>query len=75
MMDQWIEAVKKELGIDATIDRELILNIARDAAHAIERPAAPITTYLIGYAVARGADAHVAAAAIEKLAKQWSSSQ
>ncbi len=45
MMDQWIEAVKKELGLDAAIDKEMILNIARDAAHAIERPAAPITTY------------------------------
>ena len=64
MMDQWIEAVKKELGLDAAIDKDLILNIARDAAHAIERPAAPITTYLIGFAVARGADAQVAAAAI-----------
>ncbi len=75
MMDQWIEAVKKELGLDAAIDKEMILNIARDAAHAIERPAAPITTYLIGFAVARGADAQVAAAAIEKLAKQWPTNQ
>jgi len=74
-MDKWIEAVTKELGLDATIDKDLILNIARDAAHAIERPAAPITTYLIGYAVARGADVQVAAAAIEKMAKQWSTNQ
>ena len=74
-MDKWIEAVKKELGLDTTIDKELILNIARDAAHAIERPAAPVTTYLIGYAVARGADAQVVAAAIEKMAKQWSTNQ
>ncbi len=70
-MEEWIEAVKRELGLEASVDRELILNIARDAAHAIERPAAPITTYLLGFAVARGADPKFAAEAIEKMAKQW----
>ena len=29
-----------------------ILDLARDAAHQIERPAAPLTTFLVGYAAA-----------------------
>jgi len=70
-MDTWIEALKKELGITTEIDKNLILNIARDAAHAVERPAAPITTYLLGYAAALGIDVDIAAAKIEKMAKQW----
>ena len=70
-MDAWIEALKKELGITTEIDETLILNVARDAAHAVERPAAPITTYLLGFAAALGADVQTAADTIEKMAKQW----
>ena len=32
-----------------------LLDLARDAAHEIERPAAPLTTFLVGVAVGRGA--------------------
>ena len=32
-----------------------MLDLARDAAHEIERPAAPLTTFLVGVAVGRGA--------------------
>ncbi len=70
-MDGWIEALKTELNLNVEIDKDLILNVARDAAHAVERPAAPITTYLLGFAAARGADVPAAAEAIEKMAKQW----
>lgn len=33
-------------------DVALILDLARDAAHAVARPAAPLTTFLVGYAAA-----------------------
>lgn len=74
-MDAWIEALKKELGLTTEIDKVLILNIARDAAHAVERPAAPVTTYLLGFAAALGADVKNAAEKIEKMAKQWPTSE
>ena len=74
-MDAWIEALKKELGITTEIDKTLILNVARDAAHAVERPAAPVTTYLLGFAAALGADVQTAADTIEKMAKQWTASE
>ena len=70
-MDKWIKAVQKELAIDVEIDQESILNLARDAAHTIERKAAPITTFLLGIAVAGGADPKKAAAQIELLAQNW----
>ena len=50
-----------------------ILDAARDAAHATERKAAPITTYLMGVAAAQGANPQEIAAKIEKLAKSWPS--
>jgi hypothetical protein len=37
-----------ELGWDEL--RDQILDLARDAAHGIGRPAAPLTTFLAGYA-------------------------
>lgn len=55
-MDTWVEAVKRELGITDDVDVAVILDVAKEAAHAVQRPAAPVTTYLMGVAVANGAD-------------------
>lgn len=70
-MKEWIDAVQKELGLTAAIDETAILDVARDAAHTIERKAAPITTFLLGIAVAGGADAKDATEKIRALAKNW----
>lgn len=70
-MQEWINAVKIELGIEESPDVNLILDVARDAAHSVRRPAAPLTTYLLGYAVARGADLHESVKKIEHLAQGW----
>lgn len=74
-MDRWIDAVQKELGIDVKVDQEMILDLARDAAHGVERKAAPITTYLLGIAIAGGADPQVAAKGLAELAGAWPSDQ
>jgi hypothetical protein len=70
-MDKWIKAVQKELAISVEVDQESILNLARDAAHTIERKAAPITTFLLGIAVAGGVDPKKGAKQIEVLARNW----
>ena len=74
-MDAWIDAVRAELGLDVAVDAAAVLDVARDAAHAVERPAAPITTFLMGCAVARGADPADVAARIAALAQGWASSE
>jgi hypothetical protein len=71
-MQEWIDAVCAELGITADVDVTSVLDVARDAAHNVERPAAPVSTYLMGIAVANGADAAAVAAKIAKLAEGWS---
>ncbi|MFB7332302.1 NTP transferase domain-containing protein [Streptomyces adustus] len=53
VLDEWISAVKDELGIELDVDTGVLLDLARDAAHGVARPAAPLTTFLVGYAAAR----------------------
>jgi hypothetical protein len=63
----WITELAAALEIDpAALDRDLLLDVARDAAHGVARPAAPLTTFLVGYAAGLrggGADAVGRAAA------------
>ena len=47
----WIDALAQKLDIDPDdVDLQAVLDLARDAAHNIERPAAPVTTFMVGYA-------------------------
>jgi hypothetical protein len=74
-LHDWIDELCDALDIDAEFDESLVLDVARDAAHNVERPAAPITTYLLGYAAAMheaGPERleRLAGAAIE-LAEKW----
>ena len=56
-LHDWIDELMDALDIDTEIDEGLVLDVARRAAHRVERPAAPITTYLLGYAAAlKGSD-------------------
>jgi len=70
-MQEWVDAVRQALGVDVALDIDVILDVARDAAHGVDRPAAPITTYLLGAAVAAGADPVEAAAQVGQLARTW----
>ncbi len=75
VLDEWISAVKDELGIDLDVDTGVLLDLARDAAHGVARPAAPLTTFLVGYAAARaGGGPEAVAEAARKaaaLALRW----
>jgi hypothetical protein len=56
-LHDWIDELCDALEIDVEVDEGLVLDLAREAAHSVERPAAPISTFLLGYAAAsRGAD-------------------
>jgi hypothetical protein len=50
-LDDWAATVAVELGIaELDLDTELVLDLAAVAAHAVVRPAAPLTTFLAGLA-------------------------
>ncbi len=70
-LDEWTQAVAAELGLTNAADRDLVLDLARDVAHNVARPAAPLTTYLAGVAVGAGKDASDVAARITRLAEGW----
>ena len=55
----WTADLSAALGLDpALVDTDLLLDLARDAAHGVARPAAPLTTFLVGLAAGRrGGDA------------------
>jgi Domain of unknown function (DUF6457) len=70
-LDDWLIAVCAELGLDPAGATDVILDVARDVAHGVERPAAPLTTFLLGRAVETGVPLPDAAARISLLAASW----
>jgi hypothetical protein len=71
-LDEWTDAACRELGLDpASLDVKLVLDLARDVAHGVARPAAPLTAYLLGVAVGQGRPLAGSAARISQLAAQW----
>lgn len=55
-LDTWLAAAAAEFGLDAAeVDIATILDVAKDVAHGVARPAAPLSTFLLGVAYGRGA--------------------
>lgn len=53
VLEEWVARLATELELSpSVVDIELVLDLARDAAHGIARPAAPLTTFVVGYAAA-----------------------
>jgi hypothetical protein len=68
-LEEWTVAACGALGLDpagTAAHRDLVLDLARDVAHGVVRPAAPLSTFLLGLAVGRGADPAQAAAALRQ---------
>lgn len=59
MTDEWLTQICTVLKVDPEIvDTDVVLDLARDVAHGVERKAAPLTTFVVGYAAgAQAADA------------------
>lgn len=55
-LEDWLTTAADALGVGDEVDVTLVLDLARDVAHGVARPAAPLTAYLLGVAVGRGAD-------------------
>jgi hypothetical protein len=74
-LHDWIDELCDVLDIEVEVDEAVILDLAREAAHSVERPAAPISTFLLGYAAALGGGSPVTteqlAARAVALAEKW----
>jgi hypothetical protein len=53
-LEEWVAELGQALGLepgDVVIDE--LLDLAKEAAHTVARPAAPITTFVVGYVAGR----------------------
>ena len=58
-LDEWLAALAARLGLDADlVPTGLLLDVARDVAHNVARPAAPLSLFLVGLAAARNGKQH-----------------
>lgn len=77
-LEEWTTAVRAGLGLGpgplGTADTKTVLDVARDVAHAVDRPAAPLTAFLLGVAVGRGLTLPDAAQRVQALAAAWAES-
>ena len=74
-LHDWIDELCDVLDVEAEIDEALVLDLARIVAHQVERPAAPVTAFVLGLA-AGGSDAdpeqiEKLAARAQALAEGW----
>lgn len=53
VLAHWAAGLVEELDIEQPLDVDAILQLAADAAHGVVRPAAPLTTFLVGVAIGR----------------------
>lgn len=75
-LHRWVLTVSDALGVDPdALDTETLLDLARDVAHGVARPAVPLSAFLAGYAVARAGGDRAAfdrvVAQVGELAETW----
>jgi hypothetical protein len=77
-LEEWTTVVRAEFGLDpgplSNAEIKTVLDVTGDAAHAVARPAAPLTAYLLGMAVGRGLTLPDASDRIRALAAGWAES-
>ncbi|MCF8610379.1 DUF6457 domain-containing protein [Gordonia sp. HY285] len=72
-LDRWIADLAPALGLgDVDVPLRELLDLTRDVAHGVARPAGPITTYLVGLAVAQGMSVDDAHSVVTRLVEERS---
>jgi hypothetical protein len=76
---EWVDLVCRELDIADAVSpvamQSRVLDMSRDVAHDVARPAAPLTAYLLGLAAGRTSDPEATADELAQrvcqLAQRW----
>lgn len=68
-LDEWLAEAKRLLEISDDIDVGTLLDVARDVAHNVARPAAPLTTFALGLALGRQSSATDSPEVLARLAE------
>lgn len=73
-LETWVRAAAADLGVDPDkVPIGLLLDVTRETAHDVMRPAGPVTTFLIGLAVGRGSTVDDAVATVRARIAEWDS--
>lgn len=74
-LHDWIDELEDVLDVEAEVDEGLVLDLARVAAQNVQKTAAPITAYLLGFAAGAGDldtdKIEQLAAKVQQLAESW----
>ena len=75
-LDEWTAALREHFGLaDGDVPIPLILDLARDVANGVARPAAPLSSFVAGLVAGRAGgspeDTRAAVEAITTLAGEW----
>lgn len=78
-LQEWVNLVCRELDITGVVSpaamQSRVLDLSRDVAHQVARPAAPLTAYLLGLAAGRSSDPEATADQLAQrlglLAQHW----
>lgn len=76
-LHRWVAELAAELGVDPeTVEVQSVLDLAREAASGVGRPAVPLTAFLVGCAVGARGGGRAAfddvAAHVTTMARAWS---
>ncbi len=52
-LQDWLTKVSEMLDVEEDVDIAAVLDLTRDVAHDVARPAAPLTTFVFGLALGR----------------------
>ncbi|MCB0856667.1 MAG: hypothetical protein KDB57_00955 [Solirubrobacterales bacterium] len=52
-LEDWLARVSEVLEVEEEVDIAAVLDLTRDVAHDVARPAAPLTTFVFGLALGR----------------------
>lgn len=76
-LEAWLEAASQTLELDSEkVDIKTVLDVAKHVAHEVARPAAPLSTFLLGLAVGSGnGELSDQAAVLIERAHQWADEQ
>lgn len=78
-LQEWVNLVCRELDLGDAVSpaamQSRVLDLSRDVAHGVARPAAPLTAYLLGLAAGRSSDPEATADQLAQrlceLAQRW----
>ncbi|MGB0121233.1 MAG: DUF6457 domain-containing protein [Solirubrobacterales bacterium] len=69
-LEEWMATILAAMELDEDVDIAALLDLTRDVAHNVARPAAPLTTFVLGLALGRKTTAGEASGELNHLCEE-----